>query len=167
MKERRGHQAMTDCQTGMAQYMKDKPTKWGMKLFVLSESSSGYTLRFQIYTGKTNAASEYWLSYDVVMQLIQPSCLGTGYHIYMDNFYRSPKLFIDLAGMKLGACGTCRNSRRGCPRGWANALTKKFERGSVRWIREGPFVFVKWMDKRCLCAPPSMLRFLVRQHREG
>ncbi|KAM9364797.1 uncharacterized protein KZ484_010977 [Pholidichthys leucotaenia] len=29
--------------TGMMQYMKDKPTKWGMKLFVLAESSSGYT----------------------------------------------------------------------------------------------------------------------------
>ena len=40
------------------------------------------------------------LSYDAVMELIQPSYLGTGYHIYMDNFYTSPKLFIDLASMK-------------------------------------------------------------------
>uniref|UniRef100_A0A671V4K0 PiggyBac transposable element-derived protein domain-containing protein n=1 Tax=Sparus aurata TaxID=8175 RepID=A0A671V4K0_SPAAU len=125
----------TKAKTGMTQYMKDKPTKWGMKLFVLAESCSGYTLRFQIYTGKTNTASEHGLSYDVVMNLIQPSCLGTGYHIYMDNFYSSPKLFMDLAKMKFGA-------------GRANALTKKSERGSVRWIREGPLVFVKWMDTR-------------------
>ena len=138
----------TKAKTGMTQYMKDKPTKWGMKLFVLAESCSGYTLRFQIYTGKTNTASEHGLSYDVVMNLIQPSCLGTGYHIYMDNFYSSPKLFMDLAKMKFGACGTYRESRRGCPRGRANALTKKSERGSVRWIREGPLVFVKWMDTR-------------------
>uniref|UniRef100_A0A671UTR0 PiggyBac transposable element-derived protein domain-containing protein n=1 Tax=Sparus aurata TaxID=8175 RepID=A0A671UTR0_SPAAU len=138
----------TKAKTGMTQYMKDKPTKWGRKLFVLAESCSGYTLRFKIYTGKTNTASEHGLSYDVVMNLIQPSCLGTGYHIYMDNFYSSPKLFMDLAKMKFGACGTYRESRRGCPRGRANALTKKSERGSVRWIREGPLVFVKWMDTR-------------------
>ena len=34
----------TKAKTGMTQYMKDKPTKLGMKLFVLAESSSGYTL---------------------------------------------------------------------------------------------------------------------------
>nr|XP_046253824.1 piggyBac transposable element-derived protein 4-like [Scatophagus argus] len=138
----------TKARTGMTQYMKNKPTKWGMKLFVLAESSSGYTIRFSIYTGRSMAASEHGLSYDVVMNLIRPSYLGTGYHIYMDNFYTSPKLFMDLASMKFGACGTYRENRKGCPRGRANALTKKSERGSVRWIREGPLVFVKWMDVR-------------------
>ena len=132
----------------VAQYMKEKPTKWAIKLFVLTESSSGYTIRFSLYTGKTVPVSEHGLSYDVVMSLIQPSCLGTGYHIYMDDFYTSPKLFMDLAGMKLGACGTYREGSRGCPRGRENALTKKCERGSARWIREGPLVFVKWMDTR-------------------
>lgn len=28
----------TKAKTGMTQYMKDKPTKWGIKLFVLAES---------------------------------------------------------------------------------------------------------------------------------
>ncbi|XP_049900252.1 piggyBac transposable element-derived protein 4-like [Epinephelus moara] len=138
----------TKAKTGMTQYMKDKPTKWGIKLFVLAESSSGYTINFSIYTGKAVTVSEHGLSYDVVMKLIQPSCLGTGYHVYMDNFYTSPKLFMDLASMKFGACGTYRESRKGCPRGRENALTKRCERGSVRWIREGPLVFVKWMDTR-------------------
>ena len=58
----------------------------------------------------------------------------------------SPKLFMDLAGMKFGARGTYRESRKGCPRGRANALSKRSGGGSLRWIREGPFVFVKWMD---------------------
>ena len=93
--------------TGMTQYMKNKPTKWGMKL-VLTESSSGYTIRFKMYTGKTVTASEHGLSCDVVMHLIQPSCLGTGYHIYMDTFYTSPKLFRDMASMRIRASGTYR-----------------------------------------------------------
>ncbi len=34
------------------QYMKDKPTKWGIKVFVLSDSITGYVKRLQVYTGK-------------------------------------------------------------------------------------------------------------------
>ena len=34
------------------QYMKDKPTKWGIKVYVLADSTNGYVYRFQIYTGK-------------------------------------------------------------------------------------------------------------------
>ena len=43
-------------------------------LVVLTESSSGYTIRFKIYTGKTITASEHELSYNVVMHLIRPPC---------------------------------------------------------------------------------------------
>ena len=34
------------------QYMPDKPTRWGMKAFVLADSSSGYTYTWRFYTGK-------------------------------------------------------------------------------------------------------------------
>lgn len=52
----------------------------GVKLFVSAESSSGYTIKFNIYTGKTATASEHGLSYYVVMNLIQPFYLGAEYH---------------------------------------------------------------------------------------
>ena len=77
--------------SGMRQFMKDKPTKWGLKLWVLADSDNGYTVDFNVYTGKNAAKdiSQYGLSYDVVMQLMEPY-LGQGYHIYLDNFYTSP-----------------------------------------------------------------------------
>ena len=34
------------------QYMKDKPTTWGIKAFVLCDVRNGYCYRMQIYTGK-------------------------------------------------------------------------------------------------------------------
>ncbi len=37
---------------GFKQYMKDKPTKWGIKVFVLSDATNGYIYRLEIYTGK-------------------------------------------------------------------------------------------------------------------
>ena len=35
------------------QYMKAKPTKWGIKVFVLADATNGYIRTFQIYTGKS------------------------------------------------------------------------------------------------------------------
>ena len=36
----------------LKQYMKAKPTKWGIKVFVLSDATNGYIYRLQIHTGK-------------------------------------------------------------------------------------------------------------------
>ncbi|XP_040004641.1 piggyBac transposable element-derived protein 4-like [Xiphias gladius] len=134
--------------TGMTQYMKAKPTKWGYKLFVLADPRNGYTVDFSIYTGKSDIPFGHGLSYDAVMSLVQPSYLGTGYHIYMDNFHSSPKLFRALHECRFAACGTYREDCKDTPQTDLNALTKKSERGSIRWIRDGPIVYVKWMDTR-------------------
>ncbi|ROL03908.1 PiggyBac transposable element-derived protein 4 [Anabarilius grahami] len=83
-----------------------------------------------------------------LMDTIYHTFLGSGYHVYMDNFYTSPKLLKDLFAVKFGACGTYRDNRKDCPRNAANSLSKKSARGSIRWIRDGPLVFVKWMDTR-------------------
>jgi len=37
---------------GFIEYMTKKPTKWGLKAFALSESATGYTLNWILYTGK-------------------------------------------------------------------------------------------------------------------
>ena len=33
-------------------YIKSKPTKWGIKVFVLSDANNGYIYKIEIYTGK-------------------------------------------------------------------------------------------------------------------
>ena len=37
------------------QYMKDKPTKWRIKAFVLADARNGYTVHLQIYTEKNSS----------------------------------------------------------------------------------------------------------------
>ncbi|GLD65347.1 piggyBac transposable element-derived protein 4-like protein [Lates japonicus] len=105
----------TKAHTGMTQYMKAKPTKWGFKFFVLADSSNGYTVDFTVYTGKTPFPSGVGLTYNSVMSLIKPAYLGSGFYVYMDNFYTSPKLFRDLYNFNVGACGTYRENRKECP----------------------------------------------------
>ena len=37
---------------GFTQYMKDKPTKWGIKVFTLCNATNGYVYRLQVYNRK-------------------------------------------------------------------------------------------------------------------
>ena len=97
----------------MIQYMKDKPTKWGFKLWVVADMS-GYTVDFNIYTGKAEQSSEYGLTYDVVMKLVQPFHFQ-GYQVFVDNYYSSPTLFLNLLEVDIRATGTLRTYRRGVP----------------------------------------------------
>ncbi|XP_063050427.1 piggyBac transposable element-derived protein 4-like [Engraulis encrasicolus] len=130
------------------QYIKNKPTKWGFKLFVLADSSNGYTCDFSIYGGKTRATSGQGLGFDAVVNLLHVPSLGTGYNVYVDNFYTSSKLFLHLRAMSYGACGTMRQNLRDIPQTQTNALPRNAARGDMRWIRDGPLLFVKWKDAR-------------------
>ena len=72
---------------GIRQYIKDKPTRWGIKLWVLADSSNGYIVDFNVYIGKAagQQTSEFGLGYNVVMRLMRPF-LHQGYHLFLDNF---------------------------------------------------------------------------------
>ena len=102
--------------SGIGQYIRDKPTKWGVKLWVLADSSNGYTVDFNVYIGRHAAetVSGKGLGYDVVMKLIQP-VHHQGYHLFFDNYYFSVVLFRDLFDVGVLATGTISESRRQFP----------------------------------------------------
>ena len=83
---------------GFKQYIKNKPTKWGIKAFVLSDATNGYVYRSQIYTGKnaeTNASAG--LCTRVVLDLMS-GLENYGMSLYTDNYYTSPELYLACIG---------------------------------------------------------------------
>ena len=101
--------------------MKEKPTKWGIKLFVLSNASNGYIYRFQIYAGKSmDHTVEVELCSRVVLELME-GLEDHGFELYTDNYYTSPQLFLTLYKKGVNCCGTARTNRKGFPK----SLVKK------------------------------------------
>ncbi|CAI8018990.1 PiggyBac transposable element-derived protein 4, partial [Geodia barretti] len=76
----------------------------------------------------------------VVLRLVEPIS-GLGHHIYMDNLYTSPALFLRLRSLGFGACGT----RHGVP-AEAKSRLEKGERCLIP-VDEGMNV-VQRHDKR-------------------
>lgn len=138
----------TKARIGLKRYVRNKPTKWGIKLFVLADSSCGYTLNFFVDAGKDPEPTGKGRSYDIVMRILNIPFLGKGYKLYVDNFYTSPTLFRDLLSRKIWACGTLRPNMAGYPKKKGNDMTEKTPRGTIRWIRQGELLFVKWLDAR-------------------
>ncbi|KAM9428372.1 piggyBac transposable element-derived protein 4-like isoform 1-T1 [Salvelinus alpinus] len=126
----------------LKQYIKSKPYRYGFKLYVLADSRNGYTCDFNVFMTKNPSASGKGESYDVAMNLLKVPYLGTGYHIYVDNFFTSTTFFRDLYKMKLGACGTIREIRVGIRE---NSMPARAEKGTIRWLRDGELLFTKWM----------------------
>ena len=86
---------------------KNKPTKWGVKVFVLSDTINGYVYRLQIYTGKQlDTTVDAGLCSRIVLELMT----GLEYkdlQLYTDNYYSSPELFLKLYNdMGINSCGT-------------------------------------------------------------
>ena len=131
------------------QYMKDKPTKWGIKVFVLADSTNGYVKRLQIYTGKSlDTVDDVGLCTRVVLDLMS-GLEGSGLNLYTDNYYTSPTLFLYLFNQGINACGTVRTNRLGFPKELVTKATKDI-RGHYEYLSNGLLLACVWVDKRCV-----------------
>ena len=147
------------------QYMPAKPTKWGVKLWSLCESTTGYLHKFQVYTGK-EVVQEKGLSHRVVIDMLS-HLQNTNVRVFMDNFYTSPTLYKELHMRGIYACGTVRANRRGIP---VHLTPKnlKLVKHQYRVAQQDDLTFCTWMDtKAVLCLSsfhsPTDLGFVNRR----
>ena len=97
-------------------YNPKKIDKYHIKTFKLVDSSNNYCLKFRLYTGTTTdyEESKFGKTHDLVFYMLE-GYLGDNFIIFMDNFYSSPYLFIELKNSNTGAVGTLRLNRKGIP----------------------------------------------------
>ena len=132
------------------QYHKDKPTKWGIKVWMLADSQTGYNYSFDVYTGKDadlDTMQNIGKVSGVVLKLAK-SLFGKGYTIFFDRFYTSPNLLYWLRRVDLSGCGTAMTNRCGFPKQLKS--TGRSQQGEYDWLQcqKTGILATRWCDKR-------------------
>lgn len=128
--------------------MPDKPIKFGVKFFQLCDSKTGYCKNFSIYAGKDDReAGNIGKTGKIVMDLVA-DLHNTNHHLYVDNFYTSPILFLLLRTRGIIAAGTAR-PRKGYPHEQLKRAVLR-KRGEVAWLtaKEQGMTALRWKDKK-------------------
>lgn len=137
----------TRCRISFLQYLPKKPVKFGIKVFVNSESKTGYVLTFQIYTGKVTSAAPKSVGHRVVLDLLGPY-LGKGHWLFTDNYYTSPELLLDLLAKGTYATGTVRQNRVNFPEVLKSENNKNLDTGTYHFATSGSLTAVLWHDRK-------------------
>ena len=122
-------------------YMKNKPTKWGFKLYELCESKSGYVYSLEVYCADKRLSNK---PVDVTKHLMQP-LLDKEHRLYIDNCYCCPELWGRLKGHATMMVGTCRRNRVGMP---ADLFEGRQRAGDLDYRRKGQLLATRWFHKR-------------------
>ena len=131
------------------QFNPSKRARFGIKVYKVCQSSgpaNGYIWNMKVYTGQdSDPNSGNAASTKVVIDLNQ-DLLGKGYNIFIDNWYSSPDLFLQLLNSQTNVCGTVRLNRKFMPKDLAKEKVKKGEI-AYRSCDEGLLALV-WKDKK-------------------
>ena len=99
------------------QYLPKKRNRFGIKLFVLCDVATGIIIDFIVYCGASSEITDpgsLGVGGAVVATLLK-DFFGSQRHLYIDNWYTSPKLLRYLHENKIYACGTVKKNRAGMP----------------------------------------------------
>jgi hypothetical protein len=137
-----------------------KPHKWGQKLFMLCDASTGFCSRFELYQGRKDKKVQ--LSED---QKAGPTALlrniqhlkGSKRVVYCDRYYTTVGLFLQLMDIGLYAVGTIKTNMKGFPDEIVMKKSRKIIRGTSKSMTamtaRGPILALSWMD----CKPVHMI----------
>ena len=121
-------------------YNPQKPSKYGVKLYMLCEAKSGYVLDFLTYGGTYSSLK------DIVFALVGPY-FDQGYHVFMDNYYNSVELAERLYSNGVLCSGTLRLVR-GAPAALRSLTQQRVPRNSMHYRRKGNTFVICWQDVR-------------------
>ena len=95
-------------------YMKSKPGRYGIKIWICADSQNAYVSNLQVYTGMRANRKEANQGQRVVMDLVKPY-LGSGRGLTTDNFFTSLPLAQSLLKSNITITGTLRANKADIP----------------------------------------------------
>ena len=145
---------------GFKQYISNKRSRFGIKIFSLCELS-GYLWNSFVYLGKEAIMSNEEQEYiklgksGAVGPKLMPYLYGKGYHLYVDNWYINEKLFL-LEDNGTAACGTAVGHRLTVPK---SMKEKYLSNGEYTYRRDDNTLMIGLKIKKKFT---FYLRYIVR-----
>ncbi|KAL2719344.1 piggyBac transposable element-derived protein 4-like [Vespula squamosa] len=133
-------------------YNSKKPTKWGIRIYTLADSNTGYICCILPYYG--SLITELLVRFDLpvssriplhLYKMLEKIPSVQGYHMYTDRYYISYVLAQELAKLKCHIIGTILTNRKELPSGIKK--TKFVKTFTVSYPRNNTLLLA-WKDKR-------------------
>jgi hypothetical protein len=147
--------------------MKNKRTRYGLKLFILACSNSGYAHTLKLEEGlRPGETSRVGYGGTVVKELVDAAKLVAGSTLYADNWFTSVTLALQLKAKKVFLVGTTRADRKTWPREELKVKPgdPKLKRGEMTVVtnRDTGITCMSWLDNKLV----SMIatRFSFSEH---
>ncbi|KAG2880782.1 hypothetical protein PC115_g22418 [Phytophthora cactorum] len=166
-------------------FMPDKPHRYGSEMFMVCDSESAYSHRFEIYIGKRQSEDSIHDAFDNKTgdaAVIRNMKVVLGEHlqgfrlVVIDRYYSSVALAIQLLSMSLYVVGTIVTNRLGFDRRVVEkkqTLPQGKERGSFTFSRSiaiPTMIACHWWDRKpahYLATGPSMAEDSIRRNLKG
>nr|XP_003707254.1 PREDICTED: piggyBac transposable element-derived protein 4-like [Megachile rotundata] len=134
-------------------YNPKKPTKWGIRIYVLADVKTGYVYSILPYYGslttETLEKPELPISSRIPLTLIKKLLNNVpnaeGYHLYTDRFFTSIPLADELFKMKIHLTGTIMPNRKHLP---AQIKKPRFLIKSTVAYKKNNTLVLAWKSKR-------------------
>lgn len=158
-------------------YNPRKPTKWGIRIYVLADANVGYVQTILPYYGSFSSEKlvrpDLPVSTRIVLQLyrnlLQSNPDAVGYHIFNDRYFTSIPLADALLEMKCYITGTIQTNRKFIP---PEIKNPKIGKNDIVAYRRKNTLLLAWRDKRIVtmlgtCATSSSKTVTKRTRNEG
>ncbi|TBU20600.1 transposase IS4 [Hamiltosporidium tvaerminnensis] len=141
-------------------YNPNKPTKWGIRMYVMADAYTGYVYSILPYYGSLTSEDLIRLDLPVSTRIVLELCNklldsnpgSTGYHIFTDRYYTSLPLAQELLKLNFNFTGTIQSNRKFLP----DSIKKpRFSENNTFACRSGNILLSAWKDKRIVLALSS------------
>ena len=113
------------------QYIPNKPSKYGINVFVLADSKTFYLVSSKIYMGAGIHALRLPVPTQAVLDLVL-SISGTSRNITTDNYYTSISLAMELKSRELTWLARCKRTKYAFhPAFWRKHMKEHFNKHST------------------------------------
>jgi hypothetical protein len=151
----------------MKQYIKNKPTKWGYKIWCLA--SSNYLLAFHVYEGK-RSSKRINSPHDAVIFLTH-NYQHRNHILYLDRGFTSPVLLDELLRRGIRCCGTVSKNRKELPKELLSSADQ-LEDSEFAYRQRGELGMIVWKDRRLVYlltthTSPAETKSIERSDRNG